>query len=100
MELMENLTLGVPLNSSLIHMQEITGDNDYLNIKKSPWHGPWAPDEEFHNDSFMERYQASIDEGIDMLNALYSFVYGNLSPVALAEVLGNRSLKTGLPCAA
>ena len=100
MEIMENLAFGEATTSCIIHMQEITGDTDYLNINKTPWHSPWSPTDEVHNDSFMDMYQAAVDEGIEMLEALYGYVYGDLNPEILAEILGNRSLKTGLPCAA
>jgi hypothetical protein len=70
---------------------------DCLNIKKSPWHAPWS--HEIHNDSFMERYQLAVDEGIQTLEALYEFIYEDLQSIFLVEKLGNRSLKTGLQCA-
>lgn len=97
MELVENVTIREPLFSSMMHVQELSGENDYLNIKKTPWHAPWA--KEIHNASFMERYTAAVDEGAEMILALHEFVYGDLPAEALAEKLGNRSLKTGLSCA-
>ena len=101
MELLENISIREPLYSSMVHMQEISGDRDYLNVKKTPWRTPWADDEaESFNDSFMERYNAAVEEGTEMLETLYAYVYGDLQPAVLAEKLGNRSLKTGLPCGA
>jgi hypothetical protein len=96
MEIIENISIREPLYSSMVHMQEILGDNDYLNIKKSSWTPPWSA--EAHNASFVDKYNAAVEEGIQMLNAMYDFVYGDLQPLILAEKLGNRSLKTGLPC--
>ncbi|MCL1883187.1 MAG: zinc dependent phospholipase C family protein [Defluviitaleaceae bacterium] len=98
MQLVENMTIREHLFSSMIHMQELSNENDYLNIKKAPWHSPWESEGETHNDSFMERYNLAVDEGIQMLEALHSYVYGDLPIEKLAEILGNRSLKTGLPC--
>ncbi|MDR0272819.1 MAG: zinc dependent phospholipase C family protein [Clostridiales bacterium] len=100
MEILENISIREPLYSSMVHMQEISGDRDYLNVKKSPWRTPWAKEDEHHNDSFMERYHAAVEEGTEMLKALYEFVYGDLPPSALAEKIGNRSLKTGMSCGA
>lgn len=99
MELVENLTIGENLYSSIIHTQEVMGDNDYLNINKSSWLPPWSHEDETSNDSFMERYSAAVEEGAEIIEAMYAYVYGDLSPVILAEMLGNRSLKTGLQCA-
>lgn len=100
MEIVENMTIREYLFLSIIKMQKITGKRDYLNIQKSPWHSPWSPEAEIHNDSFMERYNAAVIEGIQMLEALYEYIYGDLQPVILTETLGNRFLKTGLPCSA
>ncbi|MCL1842369.1 MAG: zinc dependent phospholipase C family protein [Defluviitaleaceae bacterium] len=92
----EKITIREPLFSGMIHMQETTGD-DYLNIKKTVWQAPW-PGAEDCTDSFIERYQAAVTEGISLLEALHDYVYGNLQPAILAEKIGNRSLKTGLQC--
>jgi hypothetical protein len=97
MELAENLTIRTPLYSSMVHMQEITGERDYLNVNKTEWCAPWSS--ETYTDSFMERYSTAVEEGIEIMGAMYEFVYGDLSPDILAEKLGNRSLKTGLQCA-
>jgi len=96
MELAENLTIRAPLYSSMVHMQEIIGDDDFLNIKKASWLPPWS--QETSNDSFMERYSVAVEEGAEIIKTMYAFIYGDLSPEILAEMLGNRSLKTGLQC--
>jgi hypothetical protein len=79
----------------MVHMQEITGERDYLNIKKAEWKPPWSTENERHNDSFPERYFSAVEDGVQMLEALYGYIYGDVSPDFLAEKLGNRSLKTG-----
>jgi hypothetical protein len=96
MELAENMTIREPLFSSMIHMQE--SECDCLNMKRTPWHAPWT--DETHSESFMECYCAGVEEGIQMLETLHAYVYGDLQPAVLAEKLGNRSLKTGMPCTA
>jgi hypothetical protein len=99
MEIAEHFLRGEATTSCIIHMQEVSGDEDYLNLKKAKWLPPWSHEDESCDDSFMERYSAAVDEGIKIIETMYAFVYGNASPVALAEMLGNRSLKTGLQCA-
>ena len=98
MELVENLTFGESMASCIIHTQEICDERDYLNLQHTPWRAPWE-EAETHSDSFPERYNAAVEEGIQLLTAMHEFVYGDLEPRILAEKLGNRSLKTGLPCA-
>jgi hypothetical protein len=85
------------IKRDMILRRQPTESNDYLNTEKSPWSTPWSP--EIYSDSFMERYQLAVDEGIQTLEAMYGFVYESLKPVYLAEKLGNRSLKTGMQCA-
>lgn len=99
MQVLENATIGESLFSCIIHMQEVSGEEDFLNVKKNPWHTPWAEAETF-NDSFMERYNAAVEEGAELINIMHEFIYGDLPSVRLAEKLGNRSLKTGLQCPA
>jgi len=98
MELVENLTIREPLFSSLVHTQEVSDEHDYLNTKKSPWHAPWEKDNEAHNDSFVERYHLAVEEGLKMITSLYEYVYKDTELSALAEMFGNRSLKTGIQC--
>ena len=99
MEIVEDLTIGEPLYSSMVHMQSLPVKmrNDYLNTQKDPWHAPWAESEVF-TDSFIERYEAAIKEGVKMIEHLYEYVYSDLESNTLADIFGNRSLKTGLPC--
>ena len=98
MELVENVTIRENLFSAMVHKQEVCGGQDYLNTQKCDWHAPWEADDEIHNDSFVERYQAAIDEGEKMINYLYDYVYRGIELEMLQEVVGNRSLKTGLTC--
>ena len=99
MQIFEHAVAGEVFVSCIVHMQEL-GDEDHLNLKKKPWHPPWLPEEEIFNDTFVDCYNAAVLEGTKMLEALYAFVYEDLPAEKLEEVLGNRSLKTGLPCAA
>jgi len=95
--LVENLTIGHPLNSSLVHDQTVDASTDYLNEKNTPWLAPWE-NAETCTDSFIDRYHAAVKEGLDMVQHLHEFIYEDLSPTIIAEKLGNRSLKTGLTC--
>ncbi|MCL2216911.1 MAG: zinc dependent phospholipase C family protein [Defluviitaleaceae bacterium] len=96
MELVENLTVREPIFSSMVHMPDMADERDYLNTQKSPWIPPWQNDS--FTDSFLERYNAAVEEGIELVELLYKYVYSSLSAENLAQKIGNRSLKTGLPC--
>jgi len=95
--LVENLTIGHPLNSSLVHDQAVDPNTDYLNEKNTPWQAPWE-DTVTCTDSFIDRYHAATREGFEMIQHLHAFIYEDMQLTTLAEKLGNRSLKTGLTC--
>jgi len=97
MALAENLTIRQPIFSSMVHDQAVSNLNDYLNEQKKPWKAPWE-ETEFCTDSFIERYNQAVSEGLQTIQCLHGYVYENLPLKTLAEKLGNRSLKTGLPC--
>jgi len=92
----EKLLFGQPLNASIIHDQDIDSSVDYLNEKNQPWQAPW--ESAASTDSFLDRYQAAVGEGSQIVQMLYDYVYGSFAIEDLQEKLGNRSLKTGLPC--
>jgi len=96
-ELVENISIKEPLYSSMVHTQKLTDDVDYLNTKKTSWSPPWAK-EEISTDSFVERYQNSIKECVNLVETLYEYVYKKLDVELLAAKIGNLSLKTGKPC--
>ena len=98
MELVENMTIREPLFSSMTHPQEVADEHDYLNTKKSSWYAPWENDKDANNDSFVDRYHTAVEEGAKMIELLYAYVYQDMGLNALTESLGNRSLKTGMPC--
>jgi len=95
MELAEDLTIRAHALSCMVHMQEVPDDYDYLNLNKKSWTPPWAACEDSRNNSFAELYESAIIDATDMLKNLYSYVEGKISRGELAEVIGNRSLKTG-----
>jgi len=97
MELVENMTIRQPLFSSMIHMQALTEGFDYLNTRKAPWIAPW-PKAESQTDSFVDRYNAAVREAVLLVTGLHDYVYGDLPAEDLVKKLGNRSLKTGMPC--
>ena len=94
--LAEKLILGHPLNSSIIHGQSIDNSIDYLNEKKRPWQAPW--ENSARTDSFLDLFQAAVDEGVQLVQTLHGYIYEGLPIEALQEKLGNRSLKTGQEC--
>ncbi|MCL2285092.1 MAG: zinc dependent phospholipase C family protein [Firmicutes bacterium] len=97
--LVENLTVGEPLFSSMVHEQEVDEATDYLNHQRTPWKAPWEDEDAEHcTDSFFDRYNAAVDEGLEIIQSLYDYVYGDLPLKTLGDKLGNRSLQTGAPC--
>jgi hypothetical protein len=92
MELGENLLLGAPVVSSIIHMQQYDDKDDYLNMKKTSW-SEAVP----QNNSFIELYQAAVDSGTNMIKGLHGYVTGGLTRNSLITQLGNYSLYTGKP---
>jgi len=92
----ENFIVGEPIFSSLVHPQQVDNDTDYLNRNHTPWSAPWET--ESHTDSFLDLYNAAVQEGLQLVDALYGYVYEDLSLRSLAAKIGNRSLQTGAPC--
>jgi len=92
MELIENLTIGENLVTSLIHMQEVNDGVDYMNMAHNPW---GVPGTEEQTDSFVELYQKAVQDGIVMLGTLWACMKGEVSRDKLAVTLGDRSLSTG-----
>ena len=95
MELGENLTIGDHIVSSVIHMQEVAGNIDYLNITKQPWYMPWDGDNEIHH-SFGEMYNLAVAEGAKLMKRNYMFLSGRITKEELLRDIGNRSLTSGL----
>jgi len=91
----EDITVGSRIISALIHMQEVTDGYDYLNIQKSPWCAPWAP-EEIRMESFIELFESAVSDAGDMVKALYAYMHNDLPKDELVKIIMNRSLKTGL----
>ena len=97
MEITENLTIGEALYSSMVHMQTLTEaeQHNFLNTQKEPWQSPWEKSQ-VYSDSFVERYELAIKEGIKMVETLYEFLF--IDNTTSLDIFGNRSLKTGLTC--
>jgi len=92
MELLENLTIGENVISSIIHMQKVTDGVDYMNMEHSPWSIPGL---EAKTESFLELYQEAVQEGTLMIDTMLRCVKGEVSRDKLAITLGDRSLSTG-----
>ena len=91
----EDITVGSRIISALVHMQDVTDGYDYLNLQKSQWSAPWAPDET-RTESFVELFEAGIACAAKMTRALYEYMHDRLPKEELAGIIMNRSLKTGL----
>ena len=91
----ESITIGSKIISALIHMQNVTDGCDYLNINKTPWAAPWAP-EIVRTESFPELFESAVKDTVQMIEALYAYMQNGLSQSQLAAQIRNRSLKTGL----
>ena len=89
----EKITIGEPLFSSMMHNQETSPGP--LNLDKLEWKAPWdgATTE---NSSFVELFDKSISAATEIGRILYDFVFGSADESALANILGNKSLKTGM----
>ena len=92
MELIENLTIGEHLVSSIVHMQELNDGVDYMNIAHTPWN---IPGTEEKTESFIELYHEAVTWGVEMLDTLALCLEGQVSKEKLAATLGDRSLSTG-----
>ena len=92
MELIENLTIGESLLSSIIHMQEVTSGVDYMNIGHSPWGVPGTAK---RTESFVELYSDAVSNGVNIIESLYSYMNGEISKEELEKQVGDRSLSTG-----
>ena len=89
---LELITIREPLFSSMMHDQKT--DMDVLNLENGEWQAPWQGAKKA-NQSFLELYDAAVDEATGMCKILSEFVYGAESEETLRGVIGNKSLKTG-----
>lgn len=88
LERVEDLTVGEPLISSIIHLQEIKDGVDYMNMEKTFWNAD-------QNDSFVELYHQAVTDAAEMVQMLYAYMCGSVSFTQLVTRLGSRSLATG-----
>jgi len=92
----ENLISGDPVFAAMIHRQEIGDDIDYLNYGKNEWKEPWDEDSSRH-DSFRELFNKAATDALKMINALWSYMQGEMSLGRLQSLLGDRSFNSGRP---
>jgi len=90
----ERMTIGPRIVSALIHMQEVTDGYDYLNLENTPWSAPWES-QEIRTESFITLYDAAVSDAIEMIEALYAYMYNHIQRCHLEKKIMNRSLKTG-----
>ena len=89
----EKITIREPLFSAMMHDQKTC--LDVLNLEKLKYTAPWdgAKTESY---SFIEYFDKSVEEATKICEALHGYVYGKKDENELAEILGNRSLRTGV----
>jgi len=92
---LEHMVIKARVISALIHMQEVTDNRDYFNVRKAPWASPWAKND-IRRESFVELFDAAAANAAQMIEALFNYMHGKLSREELAATIKNRSLKTGL----
>ncbi|MCL2603116.1 MAG: zinc dependent phospholipase C family protein [Defluviitaleaceae bacterium] len=92
---LEDKTIGARLLSAMVHMQEVTDGRDYLNLSRTHWHTPWNPSQG-STASFPELFDAGVGEAVQMVNGLYAYMQGTMPRKKLTELIGNRSLSTGM----
>lgn len=97
MELIEDLTIGEHVYSSLIHEQVVTDNIDYLNMNKDSWHSPWD-DEVKNQDNFLELYNKGMKDSVKFINATYSYLNNAIDIDDLSYILENRSMASGDDC--
>lgn len=83
----------------LIHPQEITDGIDYLNISKKQWSLPWDKTR-VKNDSFPEMFEKAVDDGVEMTEALYMHMKGEIGASELLAITGDKSFSTGMDAGA
>lgn len=92
---LKNFLIG-PLISSYSH-QPIKDDTDYLNLNKATWYHPAT--NEPSNKSFIELYNESRVEGIDIITEVQNYWKTNsdYSRKKIEKLLGDISYDTGKP---
>jgi len=94
----EAMTVRSRIISSLIHTQSVSDGVDYLNIEKTSWCAPWDADNT-RDESFLELFDAAVEEAEQMIQALYDYINRNLHKNQFESKIMNRSLKTGVDAA-
>jgi hypothetical protein len=78
----------------LIHPRALPADIDFLNLAHAPWCHP-CDDQDRRSDSFMDLYQAALEECVGMLGAVNDAISGHGELEEVARRVGNESLDTG-----
>jgi len=90
-ESIEDRVAGARILSAMVHMQEVEGTQDHLNLSRFYW-------AENRNDSFPTLFEAAVGHATQMVTRMYDYRVGTLSHRELAALIGNYSLVTGEPC--
>ncbi|MCL2365413.1 MAG: zinc dependent phospholipase C family protein, partial [Defluviitaleaceae bacterium] len=90
-ESIEDRIAGARILSAMVHMQEVEGTQDHLNLSRFYW-------AENRNDSFPTIFEAAVQHATQMVTRMYDYRAGNLTHRELAALIGNYSLVTGEPC--
>lgn len=95
MEFVENFTVGENILSCMIHDQDVKGDIDFLNLKKSRWYLPWDNEKE-HELTFTDMFNDAVLKANEMIQGVHNFLNEDISKEELLNIIGNNSLNTGL----
>ncbi|MDR1066700.1 MAG: zinc dependent phospholipase C family protein [Clostridiales bacterium] len=93
MEFIENITVKEHVVTSLIHGE--SDGYDYLNLKNGEWFYPWENKTSF-NRAFTDMFDDAVDEAVVMMEKTYDYFRGNVSKNETLDVIGNRSMATGM----
>ena len=88
----EDKTAGTRILSAMVHMQEVTDEQDYLNLSRTHWGTDTT-----RCESFPELFDRAVAHAAALITALHGYQQGTLPRRALAECIGNYSLSTGEP---
>ncbi len=94
LEFLEDISIGEEVCAKLSNDQ---GNIDFLNLNKESWHTPW--DNEIKNhDTFIELYNAGINESVHYINSAYLYMNDAVSEKYLRKNIKNLSMASGKDC--
>ncbi len=89
----KTVTIGEDHIIDFHHRQKKDGV-DYLNLDNNMWTAPWDRNIQYES-SFVELYNKSISEAIEMIETFYLFIENEITLDELKQIVKSRSLKAG-----